>query len=137
MASALIPELLRARAAEKQQALFYRALASSAEDAADTVTAERLNDLHADEQHHFSRISARLMELGEDPSDTGTRPPKTAAANLANWEIEAREREEAEIERYDELLRLDLDDETRRLLEAILAVERHHAESLGGKWTPA
>jgi rubrerythrin len=135
--SPLIAELVRARAAEKQQALFYRALASSAEDVSDTATAERLNDLHADEQHHFSRISARLIELGEDPADAHTRAPKTADANLVNWEADARRREESEIQRYEELLRQNVDEETRKLVEAILAVERHHAESLGGKWTPA
>jgi rubrerythrin len=135
--SHLIDELLRARAAEKQQALFYRALASEAEDAGETDTAERLNGLHADEQHHFSRISARLMELGEDPPDVPARAPKTFHAHLASWEADAGIREQSEIQRYEKLLTLDLDAATRQLLDAILSTERHHAESLGGKWTPA
>ena len=41
-------------------------------------------------------------------------------------------------ERYVETLELpEIDATTRTLLEEILAVERHHARELGGKWTMA
>src|SRR5690606_27127888 len=58
-----------ARAAEKEQALFYRALAALAEERGDTALSERLNGLHADEQHHLSRLTARLVELNEPLAD--------------------------------------------------------------------
>jgi hypothetical protein len=41
------------------------------------------------------------------------------------------------MERYTVLLTLELDDETRSLIEEILGVERQHAAELGGKWTLA
>ncbi len=137
MASQLIEELLLARGAEKEQALFYRALATEAEDKHDANTAERLNGLHADEQHHFARLSVRLMELGEEPPDIPLPASKTSSAHLATWQADASVREQMEVERYEKLLKLDLDDETRDLLSATLSVEHHHLKSLGGKWTPA
>jgi rubrerythrin len=87
-----------ARLAEKRQALFYRALAAAAEDAEDAATAERLNELHADEQHHLSRLTVTLMELGE----SGGRPRREPmpAVDLAGWETLARGREAEEVARY-------------------------------------
>src|SRR4051812_11687659 len=59
--SDVVQSLRAARSHEKQQALFYRALAVAAEATDEATLAERLNELHADEQHHFSRLSARLL----------------------------------------------------------------------------
>jgi len=53
--------LHEARAAEKEQAAFYRRLAAEAEALGDDALAERLNGLHADEQHHLSRLTARSL----------------------------------------------------------------------------
>lgn len=53
MPSDLIQAIESARAAEKSQALFYRALAAEAEERGDAPLSERFNDLHADEQHHL------------------------------------------------------------------------------------
>jgi rubrerythrin len=124
-----------ARAAEKEQALFYRALALAAEQQDDAVTSERLNGLHADEQHHLSRLTARLVELGEtlDPLD-GVSPP---SSTLSGWEVEARRRERAEVARYEALLDLPLDERTAHILREFLDAERRHASELGGKWMAA
>jgi rubrerythrin len=127
--------LQAARAAEKEQALFYRGLAATAEAEGREELAERFQQLHADEQHHLSRLTARLLELGEQPAELRVAPP--AASTLDGWEAEAEERERAEVRRYEELLRGEWDDATRSLLENTLEVERRHAERLGGKWTMA
>jgi rubrerythrin len=124
-----------ARTAEKLQALFYRTLAALAEDAGDAPLAERLNGLHADEQHHLSRLSARLVELGEDLADLSTYAPPTARVD--GWEDVARTREQAEIARYETLLAHEMDAETRAMLEEFVAAERSHAAELGGKWMSA
>lgn len=124
-----------ARAAEKEQTLFYRSLAADAEAADDPATAERLNGMLADEQHHLSRLTARLLELGErvdDLTDAVTPP-----AALVGWEAAARARESAEVARYESIPTADLDPMTRVLIEEILATERNHARELGGKWTMA
>jgi rubrerythrin len=128
--------LLRtARAAEKEQALFYRSLTGQAENADDAVSAERLNGLLADEQHHLSRLTARLLELGHEVDDLGdTIAP---AADLSSWQPIARERELVEIARYELLLTRELDDVTRGLVEDILTTERNHERELGGKWMMA
>ena len=58
------------RMAEKAQAMFYRRLAALAEVENRPDEAQRLHDLHADEQHHLSRLSALLIEtlaLALDP----------------------------------------------------------------------
>ncbi len=127
--------LERARRREKAQTLFYRGLAARAEEAGRTGDAERLNELHADEQHHLSRLTARLLELGASPADLGdvTRP----SAELEQWESVARAREAAEVDLYESLLGEELDAESRTLLEAIVQVERQHRDHLGGKWTRA
>lgn len=124
------------RAAEKAQALRYRALAALAEETGDAATAQRLHDLHADEQHHLSRLTARLVELGETPAAL----PATAdvPATLDGWEDDARAREADEVERYQQVLDGDLlDAATRTLVEGIVEVEVHHRDELSGKWTIA
>jgi rubrerythrin len=135
MDPALFPQLEACRAAEKRQALFYRTLAAAAEEAGDVELSERLQELHADEQHHLSRLTARLLELGETTADPV--PAEPDAPGLADWEPEARRREHEEVARYEALLRLELDPATAALAGQILEVERAHARELGGKWTPA
>ncbi|HEX8671930.1 MAG TPA: ferritin family protein [Longimicrobium sp.] len=127
--------LAKARAAEKAQALFYRALAAEAEERGAAALAERFNDLHADEQHHLSRLSVRLMEMGAPLVELGEM--KGELVGMDGWEPVARLREEAEVHRYEALLAEPLDPKTDALLREILDTERHHAEELGGKWTPA
>lgn len=130
-----VAELLaRSRVREKAQTLFYRALAARADTEGDAVVAERLNELLADEQHHLSRLTARLLEMGERPADADMERPH---APYPGWEDLAREREEDEIAWYEGMLQEDLDDETRRTVEEILRSERHHRDELGGKWMPA
>ena len=128
--------LLRtARAAEKEQALFYRSLTGQAENADDAVLAERLNGLLADEQHHLSRLTARLLELGQEVEDLADMA--VPAVDLATWQTSARDRELVEIARYELLLGADLDETTRGLVEDILQTERNHERELGGKWMMA
>lgn len=122
------------RVAEREQAAFYRALAAQAEAAGDAATAARLHDLHADEQHHLARLTARLLELGHEPPSLADPMP---AAALATWEADALAREHAEVARYEALLAEPVDPATRQLLLEILETERHHRAELGGKWTPA
>ncbi|HSU14695.1 hypothetical protein [Longimicrobium sp.] len=131
----LTDALQDARAAEKEHALFYRGLAAAAEERGDAALGERFNELHADEQHHLSRLTARLMEMGAAPRDLAR--VTTAALGLDGWEIEARLRERAEVARYEALLARGYDAQTESLLREILHTERHHAAELGGKWTPA
>ena len=95
-------QLQAARAAERDQALFYRALASEAERRGDRDLSERLNGLHADEQHHVSRLSARLLELGEALEELP--PPAMPEVALDAWEPLAKEREAIELDRYQALL---------------------------------
>jgi rubrerythrin len=131
----LITALQQARVAEKEHALFYRALAAAAEDRADAALSERFNELHADEQHHLSRLTARLLELGATPDDL---QPSLEAAGIDGWEDAARAREDDEVSRYEALLAAGTADaQTASLLREILDTERHHAAELGGKWTAA
>jgi len=123
-----------ARLAEKAQTHFYRALAALAEEVPDEATAERLNGLLADEQHHFSRLSARLLELGESLPDSAT---PVDVPTLTDWEENARARERAEISRYEQLLEVELDARTRSIVSGFLDVERQHAAALGGKYMGA
>jgi D-sedoheptulose 7-phosphate isomerase len=132
LTEALIDLLEEARLAEKAQALYYRALASAAEDAGDPVLAERFNELHADEQHHLSRITARLLETGVAPAELPVDPP--LAPPLDAWEEDARQREEEEVARYAALVARPHDAATRAVLEDILAGERLQLATLGGKW---
>lgn len=123
------------RQAEKEQALFYRSLASQAEEQGDESLSQRFHDLHADEQHHLSRLTARMVELGgQPPSLDGVR---TQPAGLEGWETLARRRERDEVRRYEILLAQELDASTRALVDQIVEVEKRHAEELGGKWTMA
>jgi rubrerythrin len=134
--SDLTRALERCRAAEKAQALFYRALAAEAEARGDGALGERLNELHADEQHHLSRLTARLLELGAAPADLSHLRPERVG--LDEWEGAARAREREEVRRYEALsTAAGLDERTARVVREILETERHHAEELGGKWTPA
>ena len=135
MTDDLIGALRRARDAEKEQALFYRALAAAAEERGDAPLAERFNELHADEQHHLSRLTARLLEMGAPLADPVVSAPET---RLEGWEAVAEARERGEVARYEGLLqRDDLDEHGAALLREILDTERHHAAELGGKWTAA
>ena len=130
------PGLLEAsRVREKGQALFYRALAAQAVAAGDDDASERLNDLHADEQHHLSRLTARLLELGGRPDDLSTVP--TPGGELADWEAIARDRELEEVSWYEAAAELPLDAPTHAVVVEILESERHHAEVLRGKWMSA
>lgn len=127
--------LREGRARERAQAAFYRALAGDADLAGDEVRAERLNGLLADEQHHVSRLTARLLELGLRPDPERVSTPETPA--LEAWEEAARAREADEIAWYEAALGEVDDPEARVILEEILVSERHHHEELGGKWMPA
>jgi rubrerythrin len=133
--AAALAALNEARRAEAEQTRFYRTLSADAEVANDAETAERLNGLLADEQHHFSRITARLMELGEPIPDFVSQPASPPA--LDTWKAEALERETAEIQRYRSLLAMGLDARTDTLIREILAAEEAHARALGGKWMRA
>ena len=132
---AAIRLLHEARRAEKRQALFYRALAAAAEDANAEDLSERMNGLHADEQHHLSRLTVRLVEFGEPVADLGAEP--APAVHLDGWEGAARANETDEIERYERLLGETLDERTRTMIEEFLTAERSHAAVLGGKWMGA
>ncbi|HEX2167228.1 MAG TPA: hypothetical protein VHG09_08300 [Longimicrobiales bacterium] len=133
--AAAIRLLHEARLAEKRQALFYRALAAAAEDANDDAMSERMNGLHADEQHHLSRLTVRLVEFGESVEDLSAETAPDV--RLDTWEHDARGRERDEIERYERLLRAGLDERTHAMIEEFLVAERAHAGTLGGKWMGA
>jgi rubrerythrin len=133
--SRMLTLLEAARRAEKEQALVYRSLAARAEAAGEASLASRFHDLHADEQHHLSRITARLLELSVRPPDLTEVPARIVS--LDGWEAVIRAREGAEVDRYVQLLDEDLDAETRRVIQEILEVEEQHASELGGKWTKA
>ncbi len=123
------------RESEKEQALFYRGLAARAEEVGDVDLAQRFHGLHADEQHHLSRLTARLLELGRRPANLDhVVPPETP---LGEWEAVVRERENAESGLYRDIPVHELDEDTRALIEEILAVERRHFSELDGKWTMA
>jgi len=130
-------ELLEAsRRREKAQTLFYRALAAAAEEEGDARASERLNGLHADEQHHLSRLTARVLELGGRPAELRGVP--APVASFDGWEEIARERERDEIRWYESLAEGDrLDEVTRATVDEIVASERQHERILGGKWMSA
>jgi rubrerythrin len=123
------------RSSEKEQALFYRGLAARAEEVGDVELAQRFHGLHADEQHHLSRLTARLLELGSRPRNLDHVVP--IETPLDGWEVVVRERENAEVALYRAILGHELDEETRDLIDEILAVESRHVTELGGKWTMA
>jgi rubrerythrin len=133
--SDVVAVLQDGRRRERAQAFFYRMLAGDAEAAGNATTAERLNELLADEQHHVSRLTARLLELGETPTEESATVP---LPELVSWEAVARVREEDEVRWYEQALHgLDDDEETLAVLREILSSERHHCEDLAGKWMPA
>ena len=114
------------RSRERAQTRYYRSLAAQAEADGDASTAERLNALHADEQHHLSRITARLLELGMQPR---ALPGGSAqGARLEGWEEVAREREAQEVSWYEDLIEGALDPDARQLFEEILESERRHRD---------
>ena len=130
------PSLLEAsRAREKAQTLFYRGLAAQAVAAGDDDATERLNDLHADEQHHLSRLTARLLELGRAPAELYSVP--APGGEIQQWERIARQREAEEVAWYERAATLSLDATTAAMIREILESERHHAQTLRGKWMPA
>ena len=133
---ASVQELLgESRRREKAQTLFYRNLAAEAELALDEETSERLNELHADEQHHLSRLTARLIELGGAPRDL--RDVTAPSGSLTGWEANARARERDEVAWYERVLEAPLDPSTRAVIVEILDSERHHVAELRGKWMSA
>jgi rubrerythrin len=123
------------RRSEKEQALGYRGLAARAESLGDAELAQRFHDLHADEQHHLSRLTARVLELGGRPADLQDVPAPTSS--LDAWQEQVRTRERLEINRYQKVMGEDLDPDTRSLIEELVGVEVHHLAELGGKWTLA
>lgn len=126
--------LQEARRRERAQTHFYRSLAAHADLVGDRAAAERLNGLLADEQHHLSRITARLLELGSRPDERTEAP---GAPLFEGWERQARGRETDEVTWYERVLEVVTDPQTRALFDEILASERHHREELGGKWMSA
>jgi rubrerythrin len=131
----VLETLAEGRRREKGQTLFYRMLAGLAEAVGDAELAERMNDLHADEQHHLSRLTARILELGGMLEELEPESPERP--ELQAWEGVARTREEEEVRWYQEALEDPMDPDTEALLREILESERHHAEKLGGKWMSA
>lgn len=132
--SELVRLLQEGRRRERAQALFYRLLAGDAEISGDEVAAERLNGLLADEQHHVSRLTARLLELGERPDETVETPE---VPPLREWEAVARRREEDEVRWYEDAVGAAGDEATAGVMREILASEVHHRDKLEGKWMPA
>jgi rubrerythrin len=59
------------------------------------------------------------------------------AVQLEGWEDLARGREAEEIARYAALLKRELDDKTRNMIEQFIEAERHHSANLGGKYMGA
>lgn len=132
----LMEWLAEARRREKERTRIYRSRAAAAEDVGDVLASERLNGLHADEQHHLSRLSARVMELGGPLEELPNGLME--GVGVEDWEKSAREEEEEEIAFYESSLELTaLDATTRAIVEEILESERLHLEHLGGKWMPA
>jgi len=131
----LVALLQEARCRERAQTLYYRRLTGLAEEAGDPVAAERLNALLADEQHHLSRLTARLLEIGA--SADAVEVPPVSTVSLDAWEHDARHREQDEVGWYEEAVAMITDEPTRAALAEILSSEKHHRDELGGKWMPA
>ena len=85
-----IQRLEGARASERRQTRFYRALAAEAVESGDLSGEDRLNDLHADEQHHLARLTARLLELGLTPAPLPEPPLMGSTLPWPEWEDAAR-----------------------------------------------
>ena len=133
---AYAPALHEARALEKEQAQFYRVLSAQAEEQGNVEDIEALNGMLADEQHHLSRLSVRLVELGEDLAALSDAHMPSDAV-YPHWHEVARIRERKEIARYERMLELELDEETRNVVNGILDTERQHEQHLFGKYTDA
>lgn len=127
--------LREGRLREKEQTLFYRGLAAEAESQGLPELSERLNGLLADEQHHLSRLTARLLELGEEAGPVEVDPPEIP--DLGKWEETARVREEGEVTWYKQVISRSKDPVTGAVLREVLESEEHHLRELGGKWMPA
>lgn len=130
----LLEWLEASRRREREQARFYRALAREAGIRSLDHEVDRLNELHADEQHHLSRLTARLLDLGGDP---GELPAEGPAVEFSDWERAAREREAEEVAWYSAAVDREMDADTRAVVEEILASEEKHHAHLGGKWMSA
>lgn len=130
------PALHEARALEKQQAQFYRVLSAEAEEQGNLEDVEALNGMLADEQHHLSRLSVRLVELGEELAPLSDAKLPSDAVYPA-WQEVARIRERKEIARYEEMLKLELDAETAHMIRSFLETEQEHERHLAGKYTDA
>ena len=131
----LVEVLESCRERERAQTRFYRSLAAEAELRDEPGVAERLNALPADEQHHLSRLTVRLLEFGVRPRELP--PGADDNPGLEGWEARARARESGEAIWYQDLLDGEVDAGARRLLEDILESENRHRDELGGKWMPA
>ena len=134
MARTAVELLDAARAAEKAQTLFYRALSVIAEERSASEDVEALNGLLADEQHHLSRLTVRLLELGATAAPLDVATP---TCEYDEWRTVARAREQSEIARYQQLLEAELDSATENIIQSILEVEHQHERNLGGKYTEA
>lgn len=135
MTEAVLTLLEESRRREKAQALFYRRLAARSGVSGQAALVDRFNDLHADEQHHLSRLTARVFELDGVPEEISGGEEEIPA--LDAWEKAARAREEAEVEWYRRVLEEPMDPETKRVFQEILESEEHHARELAGKWMSA
>lgn len=131
----LVGVLEEGRRFEKIRTVTYRALASLAEHSRESEAAERLNALHADEQHHLSRLTARLLELGVEPTDLSEQV--AGPVTLDGWEAVERAEETKEVAWYEVQIGRVRDPETVRIFREILASERFHLTNLAGKWMPA
>jgi len=136
--SALVALLQEGRARELGQAAFYRRLAAAAEGEGDDGLADRFNGLLADEQHHVSRLTARLLELGERPAAAGARPTQAEpVGDVGQWLTRAEEMEALEVRWYEQAVLQVEDAQTTSVLREILESERNHVKELGGKWMSA
>ena len=104
---------------------------------AQTVAAEFLQHAN-EEQTHADQIAARITQLGGepnfDPSGLATRSHSqyVAGGSLVDMIREDLVAERIAIESYSEIVRFlgDRDITTRRMMEAILAMEEEHADDL-------
>jgi len=132
----VLEALAESRRRERAQTRFYRMLSARAEEDGREEEAERLAALHADEQHHLARLTARILELGgglegaEEPCWEAL--PEEVDPN--DWQGVARRREGEEVAWYRELVDGSLDASTRALVREILESEEKHARELAGKW---
>ena len=115
MRDAVVLIMEEGRAREREQTLFYRGLAVEASERGDVELADRLNALHADEQHHLSRLTARILELGGEPEELTFRPVQVPPPEA--WEEIARVREEGEVAWYAARLADPVDPVTRELFQ--------------------